>query len=155
MKYKTKHLTRTYIYLDLLEYLIIHNEGNNNSIQNFKASEELNELFLEEFKILHSDIEMDMYHALLRSYQSNEALINKVREHFQHRHTIMMDKPVILIINLALAEYLNYKLDKKLLIKIYVDLAASFQESTDFIHGVLDKSLEYLINQNNSQNINE
>lgn len=156
-KHKNKHLTRIYIYLDLLEYLILHNKidanktqlNNEHSIKNFQSNEEINELFLEVFGVNQEDIQVDMYNAIIKIYKAEEDFINKVREQFQHRHTIMMDREMIILINLALAEYLTYKLDKKLIIKIYVDLAASFQESTEFIHGVLDKSLDCIIYMNN------
>ena len=145
MKHKNKYLTRIYLYLDILEFLILHNEYNN-SINKFDANRNINDLFLETFNIEKENIEMEMYENILNTYKKEEYFINNVREKFQHRHTIMMDKQMIILLNLAIAEYLAYKLDKKLIIKIYVDMASLFSESTEFVHGVLDKSLEFIIN---------
>ena len=144
IKYKNNHITRTYIYLEILEYSIIYE---NHKIDKFHFSEKVNELFLEIFDVDESDIQMDRCRDIINTYKQQEKFINKVREMFQHRHTAMMDKEMILLINLALAEHLTYQLDKKLVIKVYVDLTATFQESTDFIHGVLDKCLTYMIEE--------
>lgn len=138
MKHKTNYITRIYTYLYLLEQDLFFP----NKLPVLNKS--INPLFLEVFQVTETEINLEFFEKLVNYNIEENEKINNIREKFQDRNSIVTENSLIVLINLAIGEFLQFKTPKQLVIKVYVDIISLFHNGTNFVHGVLDKSLTYL-----------
>lgn len=150
MKNKKNFFTR--IYLIELLHVYFHEIGYKYIVDggsiNIKKIEEIDitELFEDMFEFKYEDLDPIMIKGVIESLNKNYDLINKIRENYQDRKNSSVDNILLIIINVALGEYLFNKNSIKIIISEYVNITSVLHDATKFIHSILDKSLKYLDN---------
>lgn len=150
MKNKKNFFTR--IYLIELLHVYFHEIGYKYIVDgesiNIKKIEEIDitELFEDMFEFKYEDLDAPMIKGVIESLNKNYDLINKIRENYQDRKNSSVDNILLIIINVALGEYLFNKNSIKIIISEYVNITSVLHDATKFIHSILDKSLKYLDN---------
>lgn len=148
MKNKNNFFTRIYIIQLLHAYF--HEIGYKNIIENHSINMEkiknidIVELFEDMFEYKYEDLNQELLNGTLNSLNENYELINKIREKNQDRKNSSVDNILIIIINVAIGEYLFNKNSIKIIISEYVNITSILHDATRFIHSILDKSLKNL-----------
>jgi transcription termination factor NusB len=148
MKNKKNFFTR--IYVIQLIHVYFHEIGYKNIISSESINKEIInnidiiELFEDTFDFKYKDLDTDMIRGIVDSIINNYSLINKTRESYQDRKNVSVDNILLIIINVALGEYLFNKNSIKIIISEYVNISSVLHDATKFIHSILDKSLKNL-----------
>jgi transcription termination factor NusB len=137
------------IYIIQLMHVYFHEIGYKNITSDFidkKIIDEIDitELFEDMFEWSYEDLDKELIEGILVSLVNNYKLINTTRENHQDRKNCSVDNILLIIINVALGEYLFNKNSVKIIISEYVNIASVLHDATKFIHSILDKSLKNL-----------
>ena len=148
MKNKKNFFTR--IYIIQLMHVYFHEIGYKYIISNDLINKEfikgidITELFEDMFDYKYEDLDHNMISGVLDSLVKNYPLINKTRESHQDRKNCSVDNILLVIINVALGEYMFNKNSIKIIISEYINITSVLHDATKFIHSILDKSLKSL-----------
>jgi transcription termination factor NusB len=147
MKYINNSFTRIYIIQILNVYFA--KMTYRNQLINFDKLNNINidEIFTEIFLFPVAELNMELIKKILKYYQEKEVYINTLREKYQDRNSKTVDFFLILILNVAICEHLSQKISIQILISEYVNICSIFHNATQFIHSILDKVLNSLVQE--------
>ena len=147
MKNKKNFFSR--IYIIQLMHVYFHEAGYKNITgdfidKNIIKNIDIIELFEDMFEWKYEDLDMELIEGVVNSLFKNYKLINTIRESHQDRKNCSVDNILLIVINVALGEYLFNKNSVKIIISEYINITSVLHDATKFIHSILDKSLKKL-----------
>lgn len=100
---------------------------------------DIEDIFLDIFNVTQEDINFKLVGELLSYISNNYEKINKIRKKYQIRQSESLDHILIIILNMAIGEYMMSNMSAGIIISQYINICSIFHDGTNLIHGTLDK----------------
>lgn len=110
----------------------------------------IEDIFLDIFNITKEEVNINYAYQLLNYISDNYHQINQIRTKYQIRLNKSLDHILIIILNMAIGEYIMSDLSKKIIISQYINICSIFHNATNLIHGILDRTFKELTKPNNN-----
>jgi transcription termination factor NusB len=157
IKNKNNFFGRIYALEILLSYSFMENNFYEFSSINIDilSKIDIKDIFLDSFNIMEQDININLTDDLLKYMTNNYQKINQIREKYQIRKNESLDNILIIILNMAIGEYMMSNISEGIIISQYVNICSVFHNGTNLIHGMLDKIFKDLKEEDKLQNTNK